>query len=65
MKLKASVILFFALSMNSAFASTLQHNIDEARTISDYQKRYDYLKAIDKSLLSPPALQNKSVLTLD
>ena len=56
MKLKASVILYFALSMNSAFASTLQQNIDEARTISDYQKRYDYLKAIDKKLIESASL---------
>ena len=56
MKLKAPVILYFALSMNSAFASTLQHNIDEARTISDYQKRYDYLKAIDKKLIESASL---------
>lgn len=56
MKLKAPVILYFALSMNSAFASTLQHNIDEARTISDYQKRYDYLKSIDKKLIESASL---------
>ncbi|MDC3191042.1 ATP-binding protein [Pseudoalteromonas elyakovii] len=56
MKLKASVILYFALSMNSAFASTLQQNIDEARTISDYQKRNDYLKAIDKKLIESASL---------
>ncbi|MCO7206064.1 ATP-binding protein [Pseudoalteromonas sp. CnMc7-37] len=56
MKLRASVILYFALSMNSAFASTLQQNIDEARTISDYQKRYDYLKAIDKKLIESASL---------
>ena len=56
MKLKASVVLYFALSMNSAFASTLQQNIDEARTISDYQKRYDYLKAIDKKLIESASL---------
>ncbi|RJF36740.1 ATP-binding protein [Pseudoalteromonas gelatinilytica] len=56
MKLKAPVILYFALLMNSAFASTLQHNIDEARTISDYQKRYDYLKSIDKKLIESASL---------
>ncbi|GGF07717.1 ATP-binding protein [Pseudoalteromonas gelatinilytica] len=56
MKLKAPVILYFALLMNSAFASTLKHNIDEARTISDYQKRYDYLKSIDKKLIESASL---------
>ena len=29
---------------------------DEARTISDYQKRYDYLKAIDKKLIESASL---------
>ncbi|WP_217874145.1 ATP-binding protein [Pseudoalteromonas shioyasakiensis] len=56
MKIKAPVILYFALSINSAFASTLQQNIDEARIISDYQKRYDYLKAIDKKLIESASL---------
>tara|TARA_B100000929_G_scaffold261462_1_gene226251 strand:- start:548 stop:2704 length:2157 start_codon:yes stop_codon:yes gene_type:complete len=59
MKLKAAVFLYFALSMNCAFASSLQNHIDEARAISDYQKRYEYLLSIDKQLLESASLAER------
>ena len=56
MKLKTSYLLFCILYLSSAFASTLQSNIDEAITISDYQKRYEYLINIDKHLIETASL---------